>query len=282
MCQPRTCGSIARPLELARHFSFIIKSKLKSTSVPSKMELEWHRFALKNPLSLLLNNATFAYPRISISHVKDLVLAHPRLSLAAGCSGAVLLSGAWLLWKRPAVVDETSLFTSMDSEQIANSFCSEAEALFPFPTRGTTVATFLGRTRVLCMGPETAPPLVIWHAWNTPASLDFQMWGEWSTSFRIYCPAMPGQPGGVVLLPGVNFSEVCGKWAVEVLDGLGIEQCAMFGVSVGCSVLLSVAQIAAPRVSHIALVNPINVLPPTWAMSMRYSHFDKCYYHSPW
>ena len=82
--------------------------------------------------------------------------------------------------------------------------------------------------------------------------------------YSLVAPDTPGQPGKRVLAEPADF----GPWAVDVLDGLGIERAPMIGVSHGSGVLLEVAAHAPGRIEAAALVAPAGFgSPPSLALA---------------
>lgn len=132
-------------------------------------------------------------------------------------------------------------------------------ARIPARVESREVSTSIGLSHVLLGGPEDAPPLVCLHAMRTGAAHLLSELGPLFSEFRIIAPDLPGQSvrGPQVRLPLTDDSHA--RWLFEVLDGLGVDQVNLFGVSWGGFVARLVASSSPGRIRRLALLVPAGI-----------------------
>ena len=90
--------------------------------------------------------------------------AHPRLLAAAGTSCALGCLGLYVWRRNPArrkrmSSARDSLYVDAEAELTAKTLMAESEAHLPFALRVEHVETRFGRTQIMLVGPDRAPPL---------------------------------------------------------------------------------------------------------------------------
>lgn len=128
-----------------------------------------------------------------------------------------------------------------------------------------TVDTPNGTTHVLVCGPEDAPPLVCLHgALATSAHLLPEVVAL-AAHRRLYLVDVVGQS---VMSEDRRLAvddDTYGRWLVGVLDALGLDRVALFGVSWGGFVAMRTACFAPDRITALALLAPAGVVDgPAW------------------
>ena len=118
------------------------------------------------------------------------------------------------------------------------------------------IETRFGRTHVLTIGPETAPPLVALHGvhFAGPFMADFA--GPFAEKFRIYIPDIVGQPGRSAEFQPETSGHNYAGWLTDVLDGLKLDSVPLLGISFGGAVALDLAALAPERITKAVLVVP--------------------------
>jgi pimeloyl-ACP methyl ester carboxylesterase len=118
------------------------------------------------------------------------------------------------------------------------------------------VETFAGETHILAAGPADGPPVVLFHGINAGAPLTLEAVKGLAGRYRLYGIDTPGQAtrSAETRLP-LNDNSL-GRWAEEVLDGLGLEQAAVIGVSYGAFLLQKLMQQAPGRIGKAIFVVP--------------------------
>ncbi|HXC56970.1 MAG TPA: alpha/beta hydrolase [Rhizomicrobium sp.] len=127
---------------------------------------------------------------------------------------------------------------------------------WPQPNRQFTVPTRQGDTFVIASGPESAPPLLLFHG---SASNSF-MWmldaAQWSQHFRVYAVDMIGEPGLSAPVRPTLASGAYPLWLDDVFEALGIAEASLVGLSLGGWLALDYASRRPERVRSIAVLCP--------------------------
>jgi pimeloyl-ACP methyl ester carboxylesterase len=119
------------------------------------------------------------------------------------------------------------------------------------------IPTPYGTTRVNCLGPQGAPPLLLLPGGGDTSASWFANAPEWARIHRVLAADLIGDAGRSLPAQGRRIGSVAdlNRWLDALLDGLGIEQTALAGHSYGAWIALHYA-LASARVSRLALVDP--------------------------
>ncbi len=131
------------------------------------------------------------------------------------------------------------------------------------------VETGAGRTHVLRAGPEDAPTLVCFHGAMGSAPAALGQVQDLVPHFRILFPDTPGQPGRSAETYLPMRGDAYGRWAVDVLDELGVGETRVLGASMGGYIALKLASHAPERVAALALWIPGGLVNASPLQSMR-------------
>jgi pimeloyl-ACP methyl ester carboxylesterase len=123
-------------------------------------------------------------------------------------------------------------------------------------TQSQMLETRFGHTHVLAAGPPEAPPVMVLTGLSTGAPRILEWFRPLIKDYRLYAPDPIGLPGRSVHTRVPPWDHNYGKWMVDVLDGLGLEQLPFIGVSFGGGILLDTASHAPERISQAALMVP--------------------------
>lgn len=126
------------------------------------------------------------------------------------------------------------------------------EGLLDVSVTDAWVETTEDRTHVLTVGDPTDPSVVVFQGGNVTNPVTLAWFQGLADEYHLVAPDTPGQPGETALPEPADY----GPWAVDVLDGLGIDRAPVVGVSHGGGVLLELAAHAPDRVGAAALVVP--------------------------
>jgi pimeloyl-ACP methyl ester carboxylesterase len=121
------------------------------------------------------------------------------------------------------------------------------------------IKTRFGETHVVVTGARDAPPLVTIHGGNGNTPLNLSLFKGLSSRYRVYAPDTMGHPGKSAAVRLSPTDGSYGKWVVDVLDGLGLENSPMVSSSYGASIVLQTAAIAPERISSAALCVPSGI-----------------------
>lgn len=157
----------------------------------------------------------------------------------------------------------TTLFKSAEAEATLNRWYEKFAGLLPWPHERREVQTSLGRTGLIVAGPEDALPALCFHGAMAGAPHAMGQLGDLGARRRLIGVDIVGQSvASAQVRPG---PEEMGRWVVEVMDALGLERAAFFGVSWGGWVALRGALAAGPRCVGLALLVPAGVVSgPAW------------------
>ncbi len=130
----------------------------------------------------------------------------------------------------------------------------------PVPVERREVPTTYGPSHVLLAGDPGDPPLVILHGALASAAHVLPELSLLSQRFRLIVPDLPGQsPLGIQRRFPLR-DESLGRWLLELLDALDVQQFTLAGISWGGFVARQAASIAPGRVRQLILLVPAGIV----------------------
>lgn len=127
-----------------------------------------------------------------------------------------------------------------------------AESLLDVPFTDEWLETREGRTHVLTAGDPKRPSVVIFQGGNVTNPVTLSWFQDLHDEFHLVAPDTPGEPGK----SSPERPRDYGRWALDLLDRLGIDSAPMIGASHGAGVLLEMAEQTPARIEAAALVVP--------------------------
>lgn len=126
------------------------------------------------------------------------------------------------------------------------------------PVHGSLASdTSYGQTRVLTVGSEDAPPLLLLPGGNFLNPTCCSWVSSLAGKHRVYAPDIPGQPGYSARMPRLSTKDDSqAQWLVEIMDSLEVERAPVVGVSYGAGLALRLAGYAPERISRMSLLMP--------------------------
>jgi pimeloyl-ACP methyl ester carboxylesterase len=134
------------------------------------------------------------------------------------------------------------------------------DRLWPVPYESHFIDTRAGRTHVLVSGAREAPPLVAFHGAGLSGTSWYPNAAALTAHHRLYAVDAVFDRGRGTQTGFVRTWRDCGQWALDILDGLGLQPCAVAGLSQGGWVAASLAAAAPDRVTRLALLAPVGAL----------------------
>jgi pimeloyl-ACP methyl ester carboxylesterase len=118
------------------------------------------------------------------------------------------------------------------------------------------VDTTAGSTHVIICGPADKPPVVLLHGINAGAPLALEAMRDLTDRYRIYAVDTVGQTTKSAETRLSVKDNSYGKWLAEVMEGVGLHQPAVIGVSYGAFLLQRLMAHAPERVQKAIFVVP--------------------------
>lgn len=132
------------------------------------------------------------------------------------------------------------------------------------------VKTSFGKTHLVETGDKAGKPLLVFHGGNSTTAYNLLMCRFLLNDFHVYAVDTIGHPG--------KSDEVClshrgydyGRWAGEVIEGIGYDKISCFGGSFGGGILAKLMCVAPEKVEKAVLIVPagINNAVPVSSMKM--------------
>jgi pimeloyl-ACP methyl ester carboxylesterase len=134
--------------------------------------------------------------------------------------------------------------------------------LWSVPYESVEVATRFGPTHAIVSGPPAAPPLLLLHGAGLSATSWYPNIATYADRFRVYALDTIFDSGRSRQTRLVRSRQDGAAWIGDVLDGLGIDQTAIVGLSQGGWVTACAARFLPDRVSRLGLLAPVGALAP--------------------
>ncbi len=121
------------------------------------------------------------------------------------------------------------------------------------------VSTSFGKTHLIETGNAKGEPLLVFHGGNATTAYNLLVCDFLMKDFHIYAIDSIGHPGksAEVSLSPNNYDY--GKWAGEVIEGLGYENICCFGGSFGAGILAKTMCVAPGKVKRAVLYVPSGI-----------------------
>ncbi len=123
------------------------------------------------------------------------------------------------------------------------------------PMESLDITTGYGITHINTCGSNSDSPMILFPGFGANSTMWYPNIASLSSKFRVYAIDTNGQPGKSIVsqkLTAANSTD----WMLEVLDGLGIENAIMAGISLGGWLTLNFAIHQPERVKRIVLLDP--------------------------
>jgi pimeloyl-ACP methyl ester carboxylesterase len=132
---------------------------------------------------------------------------------------------------------------------------------WPEPNEQRIVPTDNGETFVISSGAGEGTPLLLLHGSTTNAALWLYDVAKLGETRRVHAVDIIGEPGrSADVRPGFEDGAYA-RWLSQVLDGLGVDQAAVAGNSMGGWLALELATRMPKRVSALVLLAPAGIAP---------------------
>lgn len=152
-----------------------------------------------------------------------------------------------------------NLYKSAESYQTMMAFYDQCRADLPVETMSHYVDTPFGRTHMLVAGPEDAPPLLMLQGMAGSSVLWHHQLADFAQECRLYALDTVGQPGLSDPTPASIFDDSYAHWIMAVLDGLGLPQSDMMGISISGWAIMRLGILQPERLRKAVLLSPLRL-----------------------
>lgn len=118
------------------------------------------------------------------------------------------------------------------------------------------IDTSFGKTHVIECGNLRGKPLLVFHGGNATTAYNLKYCGFLLNDFHIYAVDTIGHPGKSAEVSLSPRNQEYGKWAVDVIKGLGFHEMACFGGSFGAGILVKAMCVAPEVIKRSVLIVP--------------------------
>lgn len=118
------------------------------------------------------------------------------------------------------------------------------------------IDTSFGRTHLIECGNLTGKPLLVFHGGNVTTAYNLKYCGFLLKDFHIYAVDTIGHPGKSAEVSLSPRNQDYGKWAVDVIKGLGVDRIACFGGSFGAGIVVKAMCVASELIERSVLLVP--------------------------
>jgi pimeloyl-ACP methyl ester carboxylesterase len=157
--------------------------------------------------------------------------------------------------------DSSALYKSTEGYQKVMEHYDATLQGVEIPHETRYVETSFGPTHILITGRENGKPVVLWHGQN--ASL--LSWLHWlpalAPAYRVYVIDVIGGMGKSAPSRPSKKGLAYGQWAVEVLEGLELDQASMIGISQGGWLITKLSNVAPEYIENAVLMSMAGFLP---------------------
>ena len=134
------------------------------------------------------------------------------------------------------------------------------------------VNTSFGETHLIETGNLSGEPLLVFHGGNATTAYNLLFCGFLMRDFHIYAVDSIGHPGKSAEVSLSPYNYDYGKWASEVISGIGYENISCFGGSFGAGILAKTMCVAPQKIKRAVLYVPSGIknAPAINSMSMMF------------
>ncbi|WP_134686553.1 alpha/beta fold hydrolase [Brevibacillus migulae] len=145
---------------------------------------------------------------------------------------------------------------TLDIHQNYRNAYEASLAQWRVPYESRYIPTSFGQTHVLISGPEQAEPILLIHGAMYSSAMWFPNIAAFSSQYRIYAIDIIDDKNFSMLEKLPQNREEYAVWLQEVLDGLGLKQAKMVGLSYGGQLIVNLAIYAPAYVEKAVIMSP--------------------------
>ncbi len=153
-------------------------------------------------------------------------------------------------------MNNSPLYKSPAAEQAVMNLYEAALARWPVACETRYVPTRHGDTFVIASGSLGAPPLFLLHGAGSNSAIWLGDVPAYASRYRVYAVDLLGEAGKSAPNRPPWDSAAYAEWLMDVLDGLGVDQAVLVGISQGGWAILKFAVAQPQRVTQLVLMCP--------------------------
>lgn len=127
------------------------------------------------------------------------------------------------------------------------------------PYKDIYVKTSFGRTHLIETGTAEGEPLLVFHGGNATTAYNLLACDFLFRDFHIYAVDTIGHPGKSAETSLSAFNYDYGKWAGEVINGLGYDRMSLFGGSFGGGIIAKTMCEVPERIKRVVIYIPAGI-----------------------
>jgi pimeloyl-ACP methyl ester carboxylesterase len=149
-----------------------------------------------------------------------------------------------------------SIYRKSAGEIIFKTAYQKTLSEWPVPYSTFYVNTRFGKTHVIAVGPEDAPPLVLLHGFGFSSTMWINNIKDLSESYRVYALDFIGDINLSEAAAQIETKRDCADWFSDVLDELDVEKTNVLGMSYGGFLALIFAIYEPDKVGKLITICP--------------------------
>jgi len=166
--------------------------------------------------------------------------------------------------------DNSSLYKSEAGYRKVMAHYDTALQSMGIPYEGRYVETRYGATHAVVSGNENGKSIVLWHGGNANAA----SWVPWITAlaptYHLHAIDTIGDMGKSAPSRPPKGGSAYGQWAADALQGLGLKQANMIGISNGGWLILKLGGVAPERIGSAVLMSSAGFRPISKMFVLRF------------
>jgi len=155
--------------------------------------------------------------------------------------------------------DPMRYYKSAEGYRHAMAFYGSAFLRMKVPHESRYVETRHGRTHVIISGKKNGPPVVLFHGLSANPTMWIMQIEALAGKYRLYAPDAIGQMGKSASVRLPQRGPGYGEWAADTLDGLGLKQASLIGISNGGWLILKLATVAPQNIKSAILISTAGI-----------------------
>ena len=167
-----------------------------------------------------------------------------------------------------------AIYKSVAGEKAIMDVYEKVLSMWPASHKEMNLDTGYGRTFVIAGKDQSKPPLVLIHGSGSNSATWFADVAAYSQPYSVYCVDIPGEPGKSEAKRFDWHGPFFTEWLDDVLQGLGIKQTVLGGISLGGWASLKYAVDRPERVEKLVLTCPGGVTPSRPSFMLRMIFFS--------